>query len=110
MFVGAPWYSLAIWLASVSPGLKSERWSGDAVADHLRDRDRLAERAAEPEDDRRDDRRPDVRERRHRRTISQRVAPSAERAFLEVRGTVRKSSRQIAEVIGRIMIVSTRSR
>ena len=41
------------------------------------------------------------------RTISQRVAPSPTDASLMSRGTLTKSSRQIEEVIGIIMIVST---
>ena len=41
------------------------------------------------------------------RTISQRVAPRANAPSSSSRGTARKSSRQIAEVIGMVMIVST---
>ncbi len=41
------------------------------------------------------------------RTISQRVAPSASAPSSRSCGTARKSSRQTAEVIGTIMIVST---
>ena len=41
------------------------------------------------------------------RTISQRVAPSPSEASLTSRGTLTKSSRQIDDVIGMIMIVST---
>ena len=78
-----------------------------AVADHLRDRDRLAERAAEPEHDRGDDAALHVAGRRRRAPSpsASRRAPSE--ASLTSRGTLRKSSRQIDDVIGMAIIVST---
>ena len=42
----APWYSEAMRLASVSPGCEQGGVDAGGVADHERDRDRLAERAA----------------------------------------------------------------
>ena len=106
MFDDAPWYWFGERLASVSPGSKIESCERDEVADHLRDRDRLAERAAEPEDDGGDD------AAAHDgtttvRTISQRVAPSPTAPSSSSPGRSTKSSRQIDDVIGMIMIVST---
>ena len=83
-----------------------ERERPEAVSDHLRDGDRLAERPAEPESHRRHDAASHVRD-DDAPTISHLVAPRPIDASLTSRGTVTKSSRQIDEVIGIIMIVST---
>src|ERR671925_1347196 len=106
-FVVAPWYWLAIRLASVSPGWKSDQWIATAppitcvtaiASPTARPSPRMSAAA--------------IPEREYGRTtpriISQRVVPSASAPSLSSRGTPRKSSRETLETIGVIMIVSTR--
>src|SRR5438477_538526 len=105
--VDAPWYWLAIRLASVSPGWKSDQWIATlppitcvtAIASPTaRPRPRISAAA--------------IPERAYGKTtpriISQRVVPSASAPSFRSRGTPRKSSRLTLETIGVIMIVRTR--
>ena len=77
------------------------------VADRLVDGDRFTEGPPEPEQDRRDDAGRGVGEASTPRIDSQRVEPSASAPSVRSCGTRMKSSRQIADVIGMIMIVRT---
>src|SRR5215218_6166931 len=103
----APWYCAAIRLASVSPVANTDVWIPvwppitcvTAIASPMaRPRPRTIA-ATTP---------PFVYWRTTSRTISHRVAPRAIAPSSRSSGTLRKSSRQIEEVIGTIMIVSTR--
>ena len=103
----APWYWFATRLAIVSPGSKIDRCSGmklpitcvTAIASpSARPSPRMTAATTPPRTD----------GTMTRLTISQRVAPSPIAPSSSSLGTPRKSSRQIEEVIGIVMIVSTR--
>ena len=102
----APWYEAAILLASVSP-VENRFALTDTVlpitcvtaiaSPTARPRPRIIAAAMPPR----------AYGKTTPRTISQRVVPSASAPSLRSRGTPRKSSREMLETIGRIMIVST---
>ena len=106
MLLWAPWYEAAILLASVSPVANRFQWMKmpppitcvTAIASPIaRPRPRISAAAIPPR----------AYGNTTPRTISQRVVPSASAPSFSSRGTPRKSSRLMLEMIGRIMIVST---
>ena len=96
----APWYWFAVRLASVSPGSDRQLERRELPITWVT---AIAEQRARTKDDRGDDAAANRRD--DRLDHLQRVAPGP--TPLELVGTPRKSSRQIDEVIGMIMIVST---
>ena len=90
----------------VAAGLQDLSRHGVARGEHQGDGDGLAERPAEAEHEAlMTPERP--KGSTDRRMISQRVAPSASAASTWARGTCRKTSREIAAMIGRIITART---